>query len=370
MSRTLARGYGKQIVHNKEEFLAVGNNWRSLLDSEPERIVYFDSDMNYYLEAIKIANSAGQHILEYQTRKLTYKQFLDSEQDFNQSLFNGYDIPEIFEDKSQLYNIGPVLPLRFLTVVIDSEGASTWKKIDEPGIDKGDYEVKKQLLGEPTQLKEGKSFTGFKNQINLQNFDMEDFVGQVVVINAENFVVDSDRFVFSDEFQGGDTGRQSGVVQITDEGRDVEAIQFLNLIEQDSEEAYVDSDIKFHYGVVSRDSDNIGFVLDNTVGSRRLKFRYLQPGYDSEIYIQDFTHKDFVPVTFPRELYLADSDSFVTSFTTWHGDEEPWNVFNDSDNDGFKAPLGVQSGYIGLITDDPLYRYKLDRLIIENKPAT
>ena len=366
--RDLARGYGKRIVYQKDEFLLVGRNWRALDDSEPEYFIYFDSDMNHYMEGVKTeTRSLGRTITDYTTRKLTIKQFVDSEQDYDQDLLNAYDIPEIFTDKSQLYDIGPTLPLNFIVVILDSEGARTWKKIAEPGIDAGDYDIRPQLLRRITGLETAIAYSSVENQLNQNPFTFDKYIGSMVLVTARDFKVDSNGILTTPGFEG----KESAVVVITKDGKYIETQGFTNL-SADSELVYRDSenDIVYYYNIIARDSDRLGFILRDSDTPAGMKFRYIKQGADSEIIVQDSSFHKLTPINFPREFYLGDSESFDTSFTTWHEDAEPWNVFNDSDNDGFKASLGVQSGYISLVTDDDFYRYKLDRVIIQNNLST
>ena len=367
--RDLPRGYGKRIVHKKNEFLIIGSNWRALDDSEsPESLVFYDSDMEHYLEATKLETKLdGTTTLHYQTKKLTMKIFTDSEQDYDQNLLNAYNIPERLTDKSQLYEIGPVLPLRFLSVVSDSEGHRIWKKIAEPGIDKGDFEIQDEYLDGITSVVKGTTYTAMKNQLNKQ-FSIYDDLGKIFVVEARDFKTENSGPLLKTDF----VGKQNPVVMILADNVPVEALGFYGLIPFDSEELIVDSDtnLVYHHNVISKDSEIFAFTISDKIKYEELRFKYFRDSGDSELLFDDVSLIDKITTLIPQTILTHDSDIVVTSFTTYHEDDEPWKVFNDSENDGFKAELGVQSGFIGAVVNDETRIYKLDRVIIQNDEAT
>lgn len=371
--RNLPRGYGKRIVYRKSDFLRNGKNWRALDDSEsPEYLVYYDSELDHYMEAVRLeTKNLGNQITDYQTKKLTIKLFDDSELDyeFDQELFNAYNIPEKFTDKSELYLIGPVLPLNFLTVIEDSEGARIWKKIDEPGIDKGDFEIKGPTLDKITSIRSAEIYGAMENQIDKQ-FNSFKEEGKIYFVKAENFIAERDTPILKGKFKG----YEGAVVSVEADSESYKILNFFGLIEFDSETLHVDSDIDseliFHSRVVSADSEVFAFMITDEKVFQDVRIHYSRTSGDSERKFVDLSVLYESDFTIPNVPLNNDSEIVLTSFTTWHEDDEPWKVFNDSDNDGFKAALGVQSGMIGIYTDDLQRRYKLTRVIMENNLST
>jgi len=74
MSQDLYRAYGRKFVYNKNDLFGINRNWRTLEDSEPDYLIYYDSDNGYFYEAVKIErDTLGNDLSEYQTSQVIVK---------------------------------------------------------------------------------------------------------------------------------------------------------------------------------------------------------------------------------------------------------------------------------------------------------
>jgi len=129
----------------------------------------------------------------------------------------------------------------------------------------------------------------------------------------------------------------------------------------------IDSEGFFHF-VRSFDSE---YLLLDREGDTTIenvtnyKIRYVTQAGDSEIQVEDGFYINPVPVTYPQTALHEDSDivEYVSPITGpqtgFHPDHEPWKVFSDSDNEGYKASLGVQEAIIGINKDSDFNGLKL-----------
>lgn len=351
MSENLRRGFGRKLIYRKEEIFALSRNWKSLEDSEPDYLYYWDSDNGFYHEAVKIeTRSEGLVPEDYNIRKISYRYFVGTaDLDVPQEVLNGYEIPAIVDSKEKVYEIGHILPVGGVVVVRDSDGTRIWQKASGSGSQKTDFSIRELIIEPKPNLKEAKAQYTLNHQRN-QNFSMTDYTGFRLTLLGEELVdnkVTGFRYITHGDFKN----LVGPVVQIynptTGDVVDVESFAG----------ATVNSSV-INGGTVYqfiRDHDSDGLIMN--MGSNLPNFsgyvvRFARQSGDSEVNITSDLFINPKEVQYPKTPATGDSDIIEAiipgTFPQWHPNNEPWRAFSDSDNDGFKASTGTDNGIIGI----------------------
>lgn len=377
MSENLRRGFGRKIIYRKEDIFLISRNWKSLEDSEPDYLYYWDSDNGFYHEAVKIETASEGLVPEdYNVRKLSYRYFNASDSDFDQDLLNGYEIPASFDSKEKVYEIGHIVPISEAVIINDSEGGRIWQKQSGFGVQKSDFKIREFANEGSPNLSTATAQYTLDYQLNT-NFDLTQYTGFRLSLFGEELIdnkVDSERIFTHGEFNG----KIGPVVQIINRETNtlISVESFQNAIVTST--AGVGSE-NTYTNVVSEDSDsiimNMGGDLPNFDGYNA---RFARQSGDSEVEIISELYINPKPVQYPKTPANADSDIFEAitldgNSLQHHENNEPWKVFSDSDNEGFKALLGVASAVIGINKDSDFAELKtlsLKRAHFRNPLAT
>lgn len=373
MSEDLYRGYGKKFVFRKNDLFGIDRNWRSLEESDPDYLIYYDSDNGYFYEAVKIEKSTlGNVLSEYQTRKITYRYLFDSEGTHEQDLMNGYNLPGKFDDQDKLYEVGFLLPFTTVVIVDDSDGPRMFRKRAEPGDQKEDYD-RYRINNEPiARLTKAEASFIMDNQINPAStvFDFLSRTGVRIVLYGENIIYPVRNFSIT---HGEFYNRQCPILQVIENDSELrQGFTFKNATKIDSE--------GFYQSVRSFDSEYLLLDIETTNTAietiNNYKIRYATQAGDSEIVVTDGFYNKPVDVTYPKTPLHEDSDIVEAvipgTAPAYHPDHEPWRVFSDSDNNGFKAQLGVDNGIIGINKENDFQGNKtlyLKKATFKNTPA-
>jgi len=365
---SLKAAYGLRPIYKSFYEASVSARLHAGLDDSENAVyfVYFDSDTHYYFEAVKyLTGEPGILKSDYRIKKMTYRAFDNEDSEADQNLLNAFGMPNKFDSEGALYQVGPIRALRSLTLVGDSDYSEIWLKESHPGTQRSDYIVYPNYRPESPKLDSGYLAFHIQNQIN-DNFKITDHNATFLyAVQGNGFITDSEgREFFHTQFKG---RRHNAVALMDGAGNHLKINNIRTSSQYDSE---VINGKLWYTGVLNRtDSD---FKMDSTVSSKIVKFRHVTESHDSEIFLDTSGIVSSTVQQFPQ-VWDRDSDKLVTSFTDsdTDGTQYAWKVFNDSDNDGFKARNGLQRGHIGAF--DSIYearRFVLRALSIENTDAS
>ena len=373
MAENLRRGFARHYFHERwEDVEALGPHLHvkgSGLDSDV--IYYFDSETHWIYSATRNAEGLDSD-RAWHIDKVVYKSFDDGWTDTDADLLNAFGAKTYFQDKQEVYDQGPIFKINAEHFFVDDSEQSFWKKIAEPGTQSSHYtKIPYHFL--KTRIKSAKSTYGWQNQTNLTSFTLFEPYGQFLMVDGTNIIDDNTGRLF----------KHSDFVDFKPASiwvRDLKANANVNLTNLGSlTSATLTSKIASTYNcygpyyrqAVNDDSELLIIGTDEFDRRTDYSFHYMTELGDSETRIEFNTGDVGDDSDFPQVLD-SEGDFVITSFTTWDGTEEPWKVFNDSDNSGFKASLGVQSGWIGYDADEVKlpYQYNLMGVLVENTPAT
>ena len=379
MAENLRRAYSRRYIFKSwEEVYQLDEHLHSKnLGFDSDVILVFDSDRNHMIYRAEKTDS------DWVTSKVSYK-FFDGgwleDSDIDPDLAVAYNLKYYFTDKHQIYDQGLMVANadkghKFF--LFDSEGPRIWTPNLTFGINKTYFDSERVYIYPYTRLKSAIYGYGFKNFIN-QDVNPLDFLGYVIRVEGENFVYSGSQDVDTREIVHGDFKGENPAALWVKSDADTTNILFNTLETLDktkgSQQQKTASSVGCYGNYVRRaiasDSDVILIGTDAIDRNKDYKFHYLTEFGDSEIPIQkgfdiNPVDSEYVPIlsSLPAEV--------TTNFTGFDNNEEPWRVFDDSDNFGFKASLGVESGYIGYVR--PVIGnqvHHLRRVIIANTPAT
>ena len=376
MAQNLRKAYAKPLVF--KSFTEVKNIARFLsvkgcYEGDSDIVMFFDSEdhMIYRCERVNVNIDSD---LAYKTSKVVYVDWNLDFTSLSYDLINGYGLGNYFEDKSQIYKDASFVFPSQRYILLDSEGTSVWRpKVSGAGNDKTDFFISPGYKFPYSRLDRVQRRTNFPNQIN-ENFDLFRPEGHAIIATGRNFITDSeDRRFYHTDFKG------ERPPLVWTRGSNNVNVSIYGWMSTDSDsliQSKIASTYKC-YGIYAGKAFTptpTSLVIGVTPLSRTRDyyFHYMTEHTDSERLVEpEDLRANATDSDFPSQ-YLTDSDSrVVTSFTTWDGTEAPWKVFNDSENSGFKAMLGVQSGYIGW--REPLtkgFQYNLNYVEVRNTLAT
>jgi len=363
MSENLRRGFGRKLIYRKEDIFTLSRNWKSLEDSEPDYLYYWDSDNGFYHEAVKIeTRSEGLVPEDYNIRKISYRYFEETEPNFGQDLLNAYEVPAIVDSKQKVYDIGHIIPNGGVVVVKDSEGGRIWQKQSGFGSQKSDFKVREYVIEPKPNLSAAKAQYTLDYQRDT-NFSMSAYTGFRLTLVGEELVdnkPDSERIITHGDFNG----LTGPVLQILDPvtGTLISAESFNN--------TFADAPLGSGGGGVTysnvRSDDSDAIIM--SMGANLPDFngyvvRFARQSGDSEVDITSDLYINPKKVQYPKTPATGDSDIIEAiipgTFPQWHPNNEPWRAFSDSDNDGFKARTGTDNGIIGINKDSDFGELKL-----------
>lgn len=371
------RGLGNKLVWDGlDDIYHIGTQLVGLEFSNSYYFIFYDSETNIYYEGVKVVTADdGSQKEHYRTRKVVYKASDATHKEYSQDLLNGYNLPNLFTDKSQIYRIGPVLDSETLVILQDSEGGTLWEKIREPGTEKSHWKVYGPNISDSKLEKAEVTFT-CNNQINQLTFSVDEpSRNQLLRVTGENFITNNltgnrimNHGVFDSEL--------TAITWVYDSDSDKNILPIsLTSSTADTKGPFVEagkSNGNVLVNHLSPDSDYFSLLFDSDVVLVGNKLNYRVETSHSEIEIVNNQYTIIDSEYWP--LLSHDTDMVVSSFPYDSDDydqtEAPWNVFNDSDNYGFKAVNGRQSGYIGAIEPDNNITYRLKQVIMSNTPAT
>lgn len=376
MARNLRNAYAKRLLFKnfaEVQGIAPHLNVKGCDAGDSDVVLYFDSEDHFVYRCERVSSKTDSE-LAYKKAKILYVDWLIDWTSLPDDLINAYDLENYFEDKSQIYNDGKFALTSQRYILQDSEGTRVWRaKVNNIATQKTDFTIAPGYKFPYSRLDRVQRRYNFPNQIN-ENFDLFRPEGHVITATGRNFLLDSDadRKFYHTDF----IGERPPLVWLRTGTTNVQAFGW---IDTDSE-ILVKNKIASSYDCygayygkaysVNSTTMNIGYSeLSRT---KDYYFHYMTELTDSERLVEpEDLRANPTDSDFPSQ-YLTDSDyRVVTTFTTWDGTEAPWKVFNDSENNGFKATLGVQSGYIGW--REPItkgFQYNLNYVQVRNTPAT
>lgn len=360
MAGNLRRGYTTQFyAKSKAEYDKIKEH---IIPDGVDSMFFYDSEDNIIYKSI--SPSVGV----YKTSKYLYKDFNDFQITVPSNIANGWGFKTYLSDDSDLFRMSPLLEPEQL-VFFDNGANREIRSVITSGVGStlADFNVRDVYLHPYPRVEKAQfSFTAG----NMVDSDWRGLTQAALRlrVTGSNFITDNSARLF---YHSNRILQLPAVINMTKSGVNT---NYMNMYQSPGVTFGQTVNItggKEYQNVIVEDPTFFQVALDDSDYSRDrvYKFHYITEYGDSEIVVDfpDFKVKgdsDFVPI-------LTDSEEgFETSFKTWAGTEAPWKVFNDSDNDGFKATLGVESGILGWKDLANVgYDYNLQTVIIKNTVA-
>ena len=375
MARNLRNAYAKRLLFKnfaEVQGIAPHLTVKGCDAGDSDVVLYFDSEDHFVYRCERVSSKTDSE-LAYKKAKILYVDWLIDWTSLSDDLINGYGLENYFEDKDQIYKDGKFVLTTQRYILQDSEGTRVWRaKVNNVGSSKINFTIAPGYKFPYSRLDRVQRRTNFPNQIN-ENFDLFRPEGHVIIATGRNFITDSeDRRFYHTDFIGQRpplAWLRTGTTNIAGSG----------LMNSDSD-TLVQNKIASTYDCYGQYYGKVYAVNSTTLNlgyaelsrTKDYYFHYMTEQTDSERLVEpEDLRANSTDSDFPSQ-YLTDSDSrVVTNFTTWDGTEAPWKVFNDSENSGFKASLGVQTGFIGW--KEPItkgFQYNLNYVEVRNTLAT
>ena len=379
MAENLRRAYSRRYIFKSwEEVYKLDDHLHSKdLGFDSDLILVFDSDDHMIYRAEKTPTG-------WETSKVSYK-FFDGgwleDSDIDPDLAAAYGLKYYFTDKSDIYNQGLFaanVDKGHKFFLFDSEGPRVWTPNLTYGTQRSHFDSDRVYIYPYTRLNTATYGYGWRNWRN-EDADPLAFQDYIIKVTGSDFVNQNSQHATTRNIRHADfAGEGSPNLWVKDsDGANVvfnnlETIDDNYATQQSKIAAAVKCNGNYVERAINEDSELIYLSTASLDKSKKYQFHYLTEFGDSEINIESsFTlnsvDSDLVPVL------SADSPLIVHNFTNFDNKEEPWRVFDDSDNFGFKAQLGVQTGHLGyapsLVGNDSQH-YRLKQVIIANTPAT
>lgn len=367
MAENLRRGYSNLFYYkSKAEFDKVSSHIRPETTDNPDAFFYYDSEDNIIYKAVSPVSGT------IKTSKWCYKNFAEfGNSNMPTSLANAYNYKTYFTDKNDIPEIGRLGYVNTNQKFFVDQGNDRvlYKpKVSGIGNTLADFDSENAYWKPPTRISSALLGFGSTNMLDsdIGSFSVYEGAPLQLKVSGQNILTNNTGRLF---YHTSYLNNIPPIIRLNKDG--IKDCELFNSDDFNVGTAANTPDGKEYIGALSNSStSSFTILLDNVDYERGSKytFRYTTELSDSEIQVRHPDPRikgdsDFVPI-----LYDSD-EGVVSSFDTneYDGTEAPWKVFSDSDNDGFKALLGVQSGFIGY--KDLLhygYQYNLMKVLVKN----
>lgn len=314
----------------------------------------------------------------FKTEKVSYKWWTTPFYELSSNLTAAYNLPTYFTDKSQIYTHDNTVNVNTKFFLFDSEGGRVWTpKNNGLGSSRINYDSDRLYMYPRTKLQHAQIYPSYENKLNVSPdlYESNDFM---VTLHGQNLLTEVNNNTQIRTFRHTDFN-----------GERVPAVWMRTGVSNVAIDDWLDSPVKTRLSKIASTYNCYGTYVRNATANSSTEYNLGFSGYNSNLdyYIHYLTEFDDSEIKVDELIYKVWDDSdlpnrkinwnqgpftgFLTNFNTWQGNEAPMNVFNDSENYGFKATIGRQAGYIGYqVTTDSIFSYNLKRVTIRNTPAT
>ena len=375
VSESLRRGYGLKFIYKGFDDAKHSIPFMRKVDSfSPDTIFVRDSDTHLIYETQLDSDNTF-----IRKSKAAYDWFGVTGNVYDQDLINGWGVPNFIVGDSDLLTDGRVLrdsDDSEIGVIFfkDSENAEwfTVKRRKETNGGSLPHYIKRRYVYPSPRITNVESGLFLNNQQNT-DFNMFDTSGSGIIIEGTDLVstIDSRKITHLDYTNN------TAILWVHDGSRNKDIQIVYNNTTYDSEITRFDSEDRcygeVYTGVITGGDSDLLFSTTQAIDSPGTLFvRMITEFTDSEVAFQAGVTDSELPFFHPVFYSDSDQDSDTNFVTNFVSPEEPaWRVFGDSDNIGFKAAPGVESGFIGYrIQEETINKYVLKNVLIQNTPAT